>query len=123
MPATNGSIEIKTYQVGTNREANSANPFERFLYMEPKHPTATLKHLVVYFFADSVEVNDPDIGYQTPTTDQWVVGFAPVDDFDDMYKILLNEDSVYFQWQADNADKLQWFDIASQQDPIGRHYA
>jgi hypothetical protein len=35
MPATNGSIEIKTYQVGTNREANSANPFEGFLYMEP----------------------------------------------------------------------------------------
>jgi hypothetical protein len=123
MPATNGSIEIKTYQVGTNRESNSANPFERFLYMEPKHPTATVQHLVVYFYANSVEVNDPDIGYQTPATDQWVVGFAPVDDFDDMYKILLNEEPVYFQWQADNSDKLQWFQISSRQDPIGRHYA
>jgi hypothetical protein len=122
MPATNGSIEIKTYQVGTNREANAGNPFERFLYMEPKRPTATVKHLVVYFFANSVEVHDPDIGYQTPATDQWVVGFAPVGDFDDMYKILLDEDPVYFHWQSDPNDKLQWFQISSQQDPIGRHY-
>jgi hypothetical protein len=94
MPATTGAIEIATYEVGTNREVNSANPFERFIYMRPKHPSSTVKHLVVYFYANSVEVNDPDIGYQTPTTDYWVVGLAPVADFEDMYKILLTEKPV-----------------------------
>lgn len=97
MPATTGSIQIKTYEVGTNPEVNSNNPFERFLYVEPKHPTATVKRLVVYFYANAVEVNDPNIGYQTPSTDFWVVGLAPVQDFDDMYKILLTEKPVYFQ--------------------------
>ena len=121
MPVTNGSIEIKSYEVGTNREANSSNPFERFLYMKPKHPTATVKHLVVYFYANSLAANDPNIGYQTPTTDYWVVGLAPVQDFDDMYKILLTEKPVYFLWAADSNDKLFWFGISSKSEPIGHH--
>lgn len=121
MPATTGAIEIATYEVGTNREVNSANPFERFIYMRPKKPTSTVKHLVVYFYANSVEVNDPDIGYQTPTTDYWVVGLAPVADFDDMYKILLTEKPVYFQWAAGNNDKLFWFQVSSRNEPIGHN--
>jgi hypothetical protein len=121
MPATTGAIEIATYEVGTNREVNSANPFERFIYMRPKHPTSTVKHLVVYFYANSVEVNDPDIGYQTPATDYWVVGLAPVADFDDMYKILLTEKPVYLQWAAGNNDKLFWFQVSSRNEPIGHN--
>jgi hypothetical protein len=49
MPATTGAIEIATYEVGTNRKVNSANPFERFISRQPKKPTSTVKHLVVYF--------------------------------------------------------------------------
>ena len=119
MPVTNGSIEIKSYKVGTNREANSINPFERFLYMEPKHPTATVKHLVVYFYANSVEVNDPNIGYQTPTTDYWVVGLAPVQDFDDMYKILLTEKPVYFLWAADSNGACRRLPVAGTEGLLG----
>ena len=121
MPLTNGSIKLKSYEVGTNRQANSANPFERFIYMEPHTPTATVKHLVVYFFANSVANNDPDIGYQTPTTDYWVVGLAPVEDFEGMYRILREEKPVYFQWAAGNDDKLLWFQISSRDEPIGHN--
>jgi hypothetical protein len=119
MPAINGSIKLASYQVGTNREADSANPFERFIYLEPAVPTATVQHLVVYFFANSVAVNDPDIGYQTPTTDYWVVGFAPVSDFEAMYRILQTEKPVYFQWAAGNNDKLLWFQVSARAEPIG----
>jgi len=121
VPVTNGSIKLGSYEVGTNRQVNSTNPFERFIYMEPKSPTATVQHLVVYFYAASVAVNDPDIGYQTPTTDHWVVGLAPVSDFDAMYRILQTEKPVYFQWAADNSDKLLWFQVSSRDEPIGHH--
>lgn len=121
MPVTNGSMKLKTYQVGTDRAVNAANPFERFIYMEPETPTSTVQHLVVYFYANSFEVNDPNIGYQTPNTNRWVVALAPVGDFDAMYAILQTEKPVYFQWAADNADKLLWFQVSSRAEPIGHN--
>jgi hypothetical protein len=46
---------------------------------------------------------------------------APVADFDDMYKILLTEKPVYFQWAAGNNDKLFWFQVSSGNEPIGHN--
>ena len=55
------------------------------------------------------------------TTDYWVVGLAPVADFDDMYKILLTEKPAHFQWAAGNNDKLFWFQVSSRNEPIGHN--
>ena len=66
-------------------------------------------------------MNDPDIRYQTPTTDYWVVGLTPVADFDDIYEILLTGKPVYFQWAAGNNDKLFWFQVSSRNEPIGHN--
>lgn len=121
MPITNGTIKLKSYEVGTHRHANFANPLERFIYLAPEHPTATVKHLVIYYFAKSVEINDPDIGYQTPGTDHWVVAFAPPGDFDATYKILQTEKPVYFHWAANAQDKLDWFQVTSRAEPIGHN--
>ena len=42
-------------------------------------------------------------------------------DFDAMYAILQTEKPVYFQWAADNADKLLWFQVSSRAEPIGHN--
>ncbi len=112
-------LEIKSYSVGTNRQRNAVNYHRRYLELEPKNPTNQVQHIVIYFFIQETVTGDSDIGYQTPTSSKYVVGFAPISDFEDMYKILQTEKPVYFSWSADNNDKLNWFGVSSSQEPPG----
>ena len=113
------SMEIKSYSVGTNRRRSSSNYHRRWLSLEPKTPSSEVQHIVVYFFIQERITNDPDVGYQTPDSSKYVVGFAPVSDFEQMYKILQTEKPVFFSWSADSGNKLYWFSINSSEEPPG----
>lgn len=113
------SLEIKSYSVGTNRQRSASEYHRRFLSLEPAYPTSQVEHIVIYFFTQETITNDPDVGYQTPTSTKYVVGYAPVSDFEDMYRILQSEDPVYFNWAADSANKLYWFGVSTTLEPPG----
>lgn len=112
-------LEISSYAVGTHRQSNASNYHRRFLSLEPRHPTSEFQHIVIYFFVQEQIVNDPDIGYQTPGSTKYVVGFAPVSDFDAMYNILQTEKPVYFNWAANSSNRLYWFGLSTTQEPPG----
>ncbi len=112
-------LEIKSYSVGTNRQRSSSNYHRRYLSLEPKVPTSQVQHIVIYFYVQEQVSNDSDVGYQTPTSTKYVVGLAPVSDFEDMYKILQSEKPVFFSWAADSSNKLHWFGLSSNPEPLG----
>ena len=112
-------MEIKSYYVGTNRQRNAANYHRRWISLEPKTPTSTVQHVVIYFFVGETIINDTDIGYATPATTRYVVGYANISDFADMYHILQSEKPVHFNWYADAANVLQWFQISTTVEPVG----
>lgn len=112
-------MEIQSYVVGTNRQREASNYHRRFLLLEPKNPSSNVQHIVIYFFIRERVTNDDNVGYQTPNSTKYVVGFAPVSDFEDMYKILQSEKPVHFHWAADNQDKLYWFGITTAEEPPG----
>ena len=112
-------MEIKSYYVGTNRQRNAANYHRRWISLVPKTPTATVQHIVIYFFVQETITNDTDIGYATPTSSKYIVGYANISDFADMYKILQSEKPVHFNWYADAANKVQWFQISTNEEPLG----
>lgn len=107
------ATEIKSYSVGTNRQRSASEYHRRFLSLEPAYPTSQVEHIVIYFFTQETVVNDSDVGYQTPTSTKYVVAYAPVADFEDMYNILQSEKPVYFNWAADSANKLYWFGLST----------
>jgi hypothetical protein len=113
------NMEISTYAVGTNRQRSASNYHRRFLMLEPKNPTSTVEHIVIYFFIQAKAADDPDVGYQTPTSTKYVVGYAPVDDFDVMYRLLQSEKPINFSWAADSSNKLHWFGLATTSEPLG----
>lgn len=112
-------MEIKSYYVSTNRQRAAANYHRRSITLVPKTPTAQVQHIVIYFFVGETIINDSDIGYTTPATTKYVVAYAPISDFEDMYKILQSEKPIHFNWYADNANKIQWFQIGTTDEPIG----
>lgn len=113
------SLEIKSYTVGTNRQRSVSNYHRRYLSLVPKNPTAQVQHIIIYFFVQEQIANDSDIGYQTPTSSKYVVGYAPISDFEDMYAILQSEKPVYFNWGAGTDNKVSWFGLSSQAEPPG----
>lgn len=113
------TLEIKNYSVSTNRQRSASNYHRRAISLEPKSPTAQVQHIVIYFFVQEQIANDSDIGYQTPSTTKFVVGYAPISDFADMYAILQSEKPVYFNWHAGNDNKVSWFGISSNPEPLG----
>jgi len=112
-------MEIKSYYVGSHRQRNASNYQRRWISLVPKTPTSTVQNIVIYFFVGETITNDTDIGYVTPTTTKFVVAYAPISDFADMYHILQSEKPVHFYWYADTANKVQWFQITTNEEPIG----
>ena len=103
-------MEIKSYYVGSHRQRNASNYQRRWISLVPKTPTSTVQNIVIYFFVGETITNDTDIGYVTPTSTKFVVAYAPISDFADMYHIY---------WYADAANKVQWFQITTNEEPIG----
>lgn len=112
-------MEIKSYFVGTNRQRAAANYHRRWLSLVPKTPTAQVQNIVIYFFVGETITNDSDVGYTTPTSSKFVVCYAPISDFEDMYRILQSEKPIHFNWHADAANKVQWFQISTNEEPLG----
>lgn len=112
-------MEVKSYYVGTNRQRDAANYHRRSISLVPKTPTAQVQHIVIYFFVGETITNDADVGYVTPATTKYVVAYAPVADFEDMYNILRSEKPVHFNWAADSSNKLYWFQISTNEEPLG----
>ncbi len=111
-------MEIKSYIVGTNRQKNQPNHHRRWIELIPKNPTAEFQHIVIYFFVQELG-NDPDVGYQTPNSTHFVVGYANPTDFQDMYHILQSERPVKFFWWADDSDSLYGYQIYTGNEPTG----
>lgn len=112
-------MEVKSYFVGTNRQRASANYHRRWISLVPKTPTAQVQNIVIYFFVQETISNDSDVGYVTPATTKYVVAYAHISDFEDMYRILQSEKPVHFNWAADAANKLHWFQISTNEEPLG----
>lgn len=113
-------IEIASYTVGTNRMKNQPNYHRRWINLVPKSPTPQVQYIVIYFLVGESIVNDLDIGYVTPDSTHYVVGYAPISDFEDMYYILQCERPVIFDWQTDPAtNSISWFQLYTGVEPIG----
>lgn len=112
-------MEIRSYYVGTNRQRAAENYHRRWISLVPKTPTAQVQHIVIYFFIQETIINDSDIGYVTPSTTKFVVAYANISDFEDMYRILQSEKPVHFNWYADSANQLQWFQVSTNEETLG----
>jgi hypothetical protein len=112
-------MEIKSYYVGTHRQRASDSYHRRWISLVPKTPTAEVEHIVIYFFVGETIINDADIGYVTPDTTKFVVGYANISDFADMYNILQTERPVHFGWAAGGDNKLFWFQIYTDAERTG----
>ena len=112
-------MEIKSYYVGTHRQRESSNFHRRWINLVPKVATSEVEHIVIYFFIDETIANDSDVGYTTPASTKFIVGYSHISDFEDMYKILQSERPIFFNWAADTNNSLIWFQISTNEERIG----
>lgn len=115
-------MTIASYTVGTNQQRNTdqIDFHRRWIGLIPKSPTPEVQHIVIYFYNGETVADGSNVGYVTPETTHYVVGFAHISDFEDMYHILQSEKPIRFFWWLANSNQLYGFQIyTGSNEPVG----